>query len=285
MNSSTRAHQVWLVTGAGRGLGQVIAEELLGRGHSVVVTARDADSARARYACADQDRLLVTALDVTERGGAERVVAETLGRFGRLDGLVNNAGYGLLGAVEEASEDELEAVFRTNVFGVHRMLRAALPALRDSGAGRVVNISSLGGFAASAGWGVYNATKFAVEGLSEALAIEGAPFGLRVLIVEPGAFRTEFLSGNSMRTAAVELDAYASTAGRTRVVAGERHGNQTGDPVRAAKAIVDAVESANPPLRLVLGTDAVRRVEAKLGQVRRDLDSWAAVSTSTDITA
>jgi NAD(P)-dependent dehydrogenase (short-subunit alcohol dehydrogenase family) len=198
-----------------------------------------------------------------------------------LDILVNNAGYGLLAAVEEAADDEVEAVFRVNVFGPHRLIRAALPVLRDSKLARVVNISSLGGFAASAGWGIYNATKFALEGLSEAVAIEGAPFGLRVIIVEPGAFRTEFLTDGSMRRARLTIDHYAATVGRTRTVAAQRNGQQRGDPVAAARVIVDAALSAEPPLRLVLGADAIERVETKLESVRRDVEAWRTRSIAT----
>jgi NAD(P)-dependent dehydrogenase (short-subunit alcohol dehydrogenase family) len=273
----------WLITGAARGLGFEMAREVLRRGGRVAAAVRNPDMAidALRGAASGLDRLFVIPINLEDASSVNSAVERASAHFGGLDVLVNNAGYGLLGAVEEAADDEVEAVFRVNVFGPHRLIRAALPVLRKSAAARIVNISSLGGFAASAGWGIYNATKFALEGLSEALAIEGASFGLRVVIVEPGAFRTGFLTASSMRRARRMIDQYAATAGRTRTVAEQRNGQQRGDPVAAAGVIVNAVLLAEPPLRLVLGADAIERVETKLESVRRDVEAWRAQSTST----
>jgi NAD(P)-dependent dehydrogenase (short-subunit alcohol dehydrogenase family) len=273
----------WLITGAARGLGFEIAREVLRRGGRVAAAVRNPDTAidALKAAASGLDRLFVILINLEDASSVSSAVERASAHFGGFDVLVNNAGYGLLGAVEEAADDEVEAIFRVNVFGPHRLIRAALPVLRNSAAARVVNISSLGGFAASAGWGIYNATKFALEGLSEALAIEGASFGLRVVIVEPGAFRTGFLTASSMRRARRMIDHYAATVGRTRTVAEQRNGQQRGDPAAAADVIVDAVVSAEPPLRLVLGADAIERVETKLESVRRDVEAWRAQSIST----
>ena len=205
-------------------------------------------------------------------------------RFDKIDVIVNNAGYGLMGAVEELDASELEDVFKTNFFGAREVIRALLPTLRAQRAGWIVNISSVGGFTGTPGAGAYNASKFALEGLSEALAQELAPLGIRVLIVEPGYFRTDFLN-DSMRTAKATIADYADTAGSTIKTIAERNGKQPGDPRKAARAIIKAVESPHPPLRLVLGGDAVERVTNKLAAVRHDLDDWREVSMGTDFDA
>ena len=189
-----------------------------------------------------------------------------------------------MGAVEELDALELEDVFKTNFFGAREVIRALLPTLRAQRAGWIVNISSVGGFTGTPGAGAYNASKFALEGLSEALAQELAPLGIRVLIVEPGYFRTDFLN-DSMRTAKATIADYADTAGSTIKTIAERNGKQPGDPRKAARAIIKAIESLHPPLRLVLGGDAVERVTNKLAAVRHDLDDWREVSMGTDFDA
>ncbi|HLK87752.1 MAG TPA: oxidoreductase [Candidatus Binataceae bacterium] len=271
--------QVWLITGASRGLGLSIAQAVLERGGTVIAAARDRQ--RAREALGASERVFPVEMDVTDGASIQNAAATVLRRFGKIDVLVNNAGYGLIGAIEELEPAEIEGVFKTNFFGVHQVLRAFLPALRARRAGWIVNISSVGGFSASAGAGAYNASKFALEGLSEALAQELTPLGIRVLIVEPGYLRTDFLD-DSMRTAKTTLADYAETAGRTVKLMAERNRKQPGDPRKAARAIVNAVESAHPPLRLILGPDAVERVANKLAAVRRDLDGWREVAMSTD---
>lgn len=271
--------QVWLITGASRGLGLSIAQAVLERGGTVIAAARN--PMRAKEVLGASDRVFPVEMDVTDGASIQSAAGTVLRRFSKIDVLVNNAGYGLIGAIEEVDRAEMEGVFNTNYFGVHQVLRAFLPKLRAQRAGWIVNISSVGGFTASPGAGAYNASKFALEGLSEALAQELAPLGIRVLIVEPGYLRTDFLD-DSMRTAKTTIADYADTAGRTVKLMAERNRKQPGDPRKAARAIVNAVESAHPPLRLILGPDAVERVTNKLAALRRELDDWREVAMSTD---
>jgi NAD(P)-dependent dehydrogenase (short-subunit alcohol dehydrogenase family) len=276
------ASQVWFVTGASRGLGFAIAQAVLEKGDAVVAAARNAS--RAEQVLGPSDRVFAVSVDVTDRASIQRAADTAVARFGKIDVIVNNAGYGLMGAVEELDALELEDVFKTNFFGARDVIRALLPTLRAQRAGWIVNISSVGGFTGTPGAGAYNASKFALEGLSEALAQELAPLGIRVLIVEPGYFRTDFLN-DSMRTAKATIADYADTAGSTIKTIAERNGKQPGDPRKAARAIIKAIESLYPPLRLVLGGDAVERVTNKLAAVRHDLDEWREVSMGTDFDA
>jgi NAD(P)-dependent dehydrogenase (short-subunit alcohol dehydrogenase family) len=276
------ASQVWFVTGASRGLGFAIAQAVLEKGDAVVAAARNAS--RAEQVLGPSDRVFAVSIDVTDRASIQRAADTAVARFGKIDVIVNNAGYGLMGAVEELDALELEDVFKTNFFGAREVIRALLPTLRAQRAGWIVNISSVGGFTGTPGAGAYNASKFALEGLSEALAQELAPLGIRVLIVEPGYFRTDFLN-DSMRTAKATIADYADTAGSTIKTIAERNGKQPGDPRKAARAIIKAIESLHPPLRLVLGGDAVERVTNKLAAVRHDLDDWREVSMGTDFDA
>ena len=272
----------WFITGAARGLGHEIALHALRAGDDVVATARSLSQVQEAFATvAGSDRLLAAALDITDQDEAEVVVDAATARFGSIDVLVNNAGRGLLGAVEEASAAEVEAVFTTNVFGLLNVTRAVLPGMRAAGSGRLVNISSMGGFAQSAGWGVYGATKFAVEGLSEALQAELSPLGITVTIVEPGSFRTGFLQSGSLRTTATELVDYAPTVGRVRQAVATRSGAQVNDPARGAAAIYAAVTAQHPPLRFQVGPDAVATVEDKLAHVRQELEEWRTLASST----
>jgi NAD(P)-dependent dehydrogenase (short-subunit alcohol dehydrogenase family) len=273
------ARKVWFITGASRGLGLAIARAVLEKGNAVVAAARNRN--RAEEVLGPSDRVFAVSMDLTDRASIQRAAEAAVARFGSVDVIVNNAGYGLMGAVEELDASELEDVFETNFFGAREVIRALLPTLRAQRAGWIVNISSVGGFTGTPGAGAYNASKFALEGLSEALAQELAPLGIRVLIVEPGYFRTDFLN-DSMRTAKTTIADYAETAGRTIRTIAERNGRQPGDPRKAASAIIKAVESPHPPLRLVLGGDAVERVTNKLAAVRQDLDDWREVSLETD---
>ena len=218
-------------------------------------------------------------MEVTNSASVRRAAEAAVARFGKIDVVVNNAGYGLMGAIEELDAPELEDVFKTNFFGVQQVLRVFLPILRAQRAGWIVNISSVGGLTATPGAGAYS--KFALEGLSEALAQELAPLGIRVLIVEPGHFRTDFLD-DSMRTAKATIADYADTAGRTLTTMAAPNGNQPGDPRKAARAILRAIESPRPPLRLILGADAVERVTNNLAALHRDLGDWREVAMSTD---
>jgi NAD(P)-dependent dehydrogenase (short-subunit alcohol dehydrogenase family) len=270
--------KTWFITGASSGLGLAFAEHALKRGYSVVATARNVTALRA-LADRAPDRVLAIALDVTRQVDAETVVAAAVRRFGRIDVLVNNAGYGLVGAFEETSDQELRAIMETNFFGAMSVTRAALPILRAQRSGAIVNISSLGGQLSFAGFSAYSASKFAMEGVSEALAQEVAPLGIKVLIVEPGQFRTN-LAGAGMRHMPVIAD-YEATVGPTRQFAHDMHGTQAGDPAKAGAAIEAALEAANTPLRLQLGGDAVDMVRAHAETLLKDLSAWETVARST----
>jgi NAD(P)-dependent dehydrogenase (short-subunit alcohol dehydrogenase family) len=267
--------KTWFITGASRGFGVLIMEAALAR-DAVVATARDPSS------IADRPRLLKLPLDVTNEGQARDAAARAIEKFGRIDVLVNNAGYGLLGAVEEASAIEVERIFATNVFGLLNVTRAVLPYMRSRRSGHIINMSSIGGYASPPGWGVYCATKFAVEGISEALSIELAPLGIHATVVEPGYFRTDFLSAQSLSSTAMRLDDYADTVGEMRTFAAAVNHQQPGDPQRLAQAIVQLAAAHKPPTRLALGSDTVARIEQKHRDVERELDLWRAVSLSTD---
>lgn len=260
----------WFITGCSTGLGRVLAEAAVSEGHCVVATARRVEALAELEALAPE-RVLALALDVTDPAACHRGVAAAVARFGRLDVLVNNAGYGMVGALEESSSGEIRRLFETNVFGLIEMTKAALPHLREQKAGWIVNLSSIAGLAATPGFGPYNATKFAVEGLSEALAGEVRPFGIRVLLVEPGPFRTDF-AGRSIVEAPAMPD-YQRSVGPTRKYIREVDGTQAGDPARAARAILDHVAHARPELRLLLGKAAVDRLKTKLSSLQRDLDA------------
>lgn len=277
MTGAQQSH--WMITGVSGGLGRALAEAVLHRGGVVVGTLRDEKQA-AEFEDLAPGRAFALLLDTTD---APDVLAERAARAvelaGHVDVLVNNAGYGLLGAVEEVDEDELRHQMDTNFFGPLRLIRALLPHFRGRGSGHVVNISSVAGFCGLPGFGVYNASKFALEGLSEALQYELRPFGVNVTIIEPGAFRTKW-AGSGLRTARRSLPAYTvieKMRGSLRAL----DGSQQGDPVRAAEAVIAAVEAAEPPQRLPLGIDALEAVRAKTEQVARELDAWERVSLST----
>ncbi|WP_214410148.1 oxidoreductase [Sphaerisporangium fuscum] len=272
---------VWFVTGSSRGFGLEIAREALNRGHKVVATARRSDGIRDLLPDAG-DRLLTLDLDVTDEAQAKRVVDAAVARFGRIDVVVNNAGRGLLGAVEEASDQAVRAAFDVNVFGALNIQRAVLPYLREQRSGHIVNISSVAGVVGLPGWGLYNATKFAMEGFSEAMSHELAPLGVKVTLIEPGYFRTDFLDVSSLSTETTIIDDYAATAGATRTHAQGVNHAQLGDPVKGARAIVDVTEVTEPPLRLVLGSDAYGFTQAKLDTQIAELHAWRKVSESTD---
>lgn len=275
------SRKVWFLTGASRGFGLEIARKILSQGDQVVATARRADEIPARLPNAG-DALLAVDLDVTNADQVDQAVQSAVDAFGRIDVLVNNAGCGLLGAVEEASDAAIRAVYDVNVFGALAVLRAALPVLRRQRSGHVINISSVGGLLGSPGWGIYNSTKFALEGFSEALAKELKPLGIWVTIVEPGYFRTDFLDASSLGTEHTIIDDYESTAGAMRAHAVDVNHTQPGDPIKAAAAIVGIAAAAEPPVHLLLGSDCVAAVEAKIGELQADIDAWRNVSISTD---
>lgn len=277
---TSKSQRVWFITGASQGLGLEIARAALHCGDRVVATSRNTEQAAASIG-GDSDQLLVVPMDLGSESGVQSAVDAALAWAGRIDVLVNNAGYGLIGAVEEVSDDEVRAIFEVNVFGLLRVTRAVLPHMRAQRNGHVINLSSMAGLSGNTGYGIYNATKFAVEGLSEALALDAGGLGIRVTVVEPGPFRTNFLGG-SIAVASNEIADYAETAGETRAARAPRHGNQPGDPVRAADAIVQVVDAEHPPLHLLLGAIAYERTENKLDALRKDMDTWRAVSDSTD---
>jgi len=272
--------RTWFITGASRGFGELFVKEALAAGDAVVATARNPNHVTERFG--SHPKLFPVRLDVTREEEAQRAVALAIARFGRIDVLVNNAGYGLLGAVEEASAKEVEGQFATNVFGLLAVTRAVLPHMRRQREGRIINISSIGGYEAYPGWGVYGATKFAVEGLSEAMAHELQPLGIHVTVVEPGFFRTDFLDSISLSKTAREIDDYDATVGAVRRVAASANHAQPGDPVKLAKALLAIVNAPNPPRRLPLGSDTVQRIEQKNRFVEAELAEWRALALSTD---
>lgn len=263
---------VWFITGASSGFGRAFAQHALDRGYRVVATARNV-AKLADLAAAAPGRVLLQPLDVTSAAQAETAVAAALARFGRIDVLFNNAGYGIVGAVEETPDAELRAQLETNFFGAVNVTQAVLPAMRRQRFGAIVNISSMGGQMSFGGFGAYSASKFALEGLSEALAQEVAPFGLKVLIVEPGAFRTSFAAADALRHMP-QLDAYRDIVGGTREFAHGMHGTQAGNPAKVAAAIERALAAPTTPLRLQLGGDAIDAVRAHAEQLLKDLATW-----------
>jgi NAD(P)-dependent dehydrogenase (short-subunit alcohol dehydrogenase family) len=270
--------RAWLITGGSSGFGRRIAEAALERGDRVAATARRAESLAELEAVAP-DRVLPLALDVNRGDQITAAVAAANERFGRIDVLVNNAGFGSVGAVEELELEELRAVMETMFFGAVALTKAVLPQMRERGSGAIVQISSQGGQVTFPGYGAYCASKYALEGLSEALADEVAPHGVRVLIVEPGAFRTELMGSRMHRSR--ELAAYAETSGRTRAAAAAADGTQPGDPRKAAAAILAAIDSPEAPLHLALGADAVDTIRAAQERRRADLEAWEHVSRDT----
>jgi NAD(P)-dependent dehydrogenase (short-subunit alcohol dehydrogenase family) len=275
-----QSDRVWFVTGASSGFGRAIGRALLDRGQRLVAATRDPEAV-AELVDRDPERVMALALDVTDAAGSRAAFAEAVGRFGRVDVVVNNAGYGHVGAVEELTDAELRQQLEVNLFGVINVTRAALPHLRRQRSGHLVQMSSVNGVEGLAGGGYYAASKFAIEGLSESLADEVAPLGIRVTIVEPGPHRTRFASARSARWARPIAD-YADTVGRTRDVLDQLDGNQPGDPARAADAILAAVETDEPPLRLPLGQMALDSIRARLDARLEELEAWAQLGATSD---
>ena len=272
--------KTWLITGCSSGFGRYLAKAAAARGDNVVATARDTGALRElqeQYS----GNVRIATLDVTKPETINAAISWTEETFGRLDVLVNNAGHGFMGAVEETTPDEYRPLFDVNLFGLIETTRAALPLMRRTGGGRIVNLSSAAGILGSAGRGYYNATKFAVEGLSEALAQEVKPMGIRVLIVEPGPFRTEFL-GRSIAVARRQIDDYATTAGPARIYRENDNGRQAGDPAKAVDVMMRAIDADDPPLHLPLGPNAHAVAERKLELFRQDIDSWRELSFATN---
>ncbi len=270
---------IWLITGSSRGLGRALSEAVLDAGHSLVATARNPrqlEDLVERFG----DRVRAVELDVTDPQAAVRVVNETVRNFGRLDVLCNNAGYGNVGPIEDTSVEDFRAQIETNLFGVIYLTKAALPIMRQQRAGRILQFSSIGGRIGAMGRAAYSAAKFGVEGFSEVLAKETAPLGIKVTIVEPGGFRTDFAGASTVINAGQE--AYASTVGATAAFQRKYNGTQPGDPVKAARVIVQIATTEDPPLRLLLGSDAVEGVESADRAKTESDQKWRSLSLSTD---
>jgi NAD(P)-dependent dehydrogenase (short-subunit alcohol dehydrogenase family) len=274
--------RTWLITGCSRGLGRALAEAVLQSGDRLVATARNPE-ALADLVAVGGDRVITVALDVTDEAAAEDAVSTAVRRFGRLDVVVNNAGYGNIAPIEDTSIDTFRAQIETNLFGTIIVTKAAIPLFREQRAGRFIQISSIGGRFGATGRGPYSAAKFGVEGFSEVLATEMKPLGVHVTIVEPGGFRTDF-AGSSTHIAEGNA-AYAETVGRTAAFQRSYNGNQPGDPARAARAILDLSSREDPPLRLVLGSDVYAGVERAEEAKLTELRAWRETSISTDFPA
>jgi NAD(P)-dependent dehydrogenase (short-subunit alcohol dehydrogenase family) len=272
--------QVWFITGASTGFGRLLAETLLRRGDRVIATARDVSKVSdlvAQY----PEQARTFALDVTDKENIRSAALEGIGAFGHVDVLVNNAGYGVNGAIEEVTEEEFEPMFQTNIYGLIRTTQAFLPHFRERRSGHILNLSSIGGLIGSPGWGLYNTTKFAVEGFTEALAGEMKPLGVYVTAIEPGPFRTDFL-GRSGKLAAKELPEYLETAGKARTYLQTQSGKQPGDPQRAVDAIIQVANAPEPPVHLILGMAAYTRFRDKLKTWDAELTDWEPVTLGAD---
>lgn len=272
--------KVWFITGCSTGFGRNLAQEVLQKGEKVAVTARNTDDVKdlvAQY----PDSSVAIKLDVTDPAQVKAAVQTAMEKFGRIDVLVNNAGIGYFGAIEESEENEVRRMFEINFFGLASVTNAVLPIMREQRSGHIVNISSVGGLVAFPGVGMYNATKFAVTGYSEALSKEVAALGIKVTVVAPSGFRTDW-AGRSANNTRIVIDDYAATAHANQHTIRGYSGNQPGDPVRAAKAIVKAVESANPPLRLMLGAGALKGIRNKIVELQKDIDDWETTTVWAD---
>jgi NAD(P)-dependent dehydrogenase (short-subunit alcohol dehydrogenase family) len=271
-------HKVWLITGCSSGFGKELVRAVLENGDKVVATARNTSSLDWITEMAS-DHAITLELDVTKPQQVRETIAVAIKHFGRIDVLVNNAGYGLLGAIEEVTDEQARQQFEVNVFGALDMMRAILPDFRKQRSGHILNISSVGGFVAFPGVGIYNASKFALEALSESLYKETAPLGIKVTLIEPGPFRTDWAGRSSV--VAADIDDYAETAGIRKKTIQGYSGTQDGDPYKAALAMIKVVESENPPLRLPLGVTALDSIRCKIHQVAKELNEWESVTINT----
>jgi NAD(P)-dependent dehydrogenase (short-subunit alcohol dehydrogenase family) len=274
--------KIWFITGASKGFGLEIAKATLANGDKVIATVRkNADQLVEELR--QGDNVMVVELDVTKEDQVTAGVQKGIARFGRIDVLVNNAGYGLLGASEEASGEEVRKQYDTNVFGMLNVIRAVLPYMRKQRSGHIINISSLFAYLASApGFGIYGSTKFAVEGISEGLALEVKQLGINVTAVAPGLFSTSFAAPDSYQSSKKIMEAYKDTVGKVRAFIGKLNGNQPGDPSKLARVIIRLAESEDPPLHLPIGKDAVAAFRTKTASMQKEIDEWEAISASTD---
>lgn len=272
-------NRVWFITGSSTGFGRELAEQVLQRGEKVVATARnigDVEDLVEKY----PDTARAVKLDVTKVEDVKSSVESAIADFGKIDVLVNNAGYGLGGGIEEPSEEQIRRQFETNVFGVIRVMREVLPSMRERKSGHILNLSSIGGFRSGPSVGYYTATKFALEALSESLAKELEHLGIKVTIVEPGGFRTDF-AGRSFDLPENRIADYVTSERIDKM--SDYHGNQPGDPKKAVAAMIQVVDTENPPLRLPLGADAVNGMEEKMESVKKNIDEWREVAVNTAV--
>ncbi|PWK78034.1 NADP-dependent 3-hydroxy acid dehydrogenase YdfG [Mucilaginibacter oryzae] len=276
-----KTQKVILVTGASKGFGLEIAKTALANGDKVIATVRS-KAAELAASLNNNPNLLVVNMDVTNEAQVKAAVEEGVAHFGTIDVLINNAGYGMVTAIEEATDAETKAQYATNVFGLLNVTRAVLPYLRAQRSGHIINISSLFGYGAYPGWALYGSTKFAVEGISKGLALELAPLGIKVTSAAPGLFSTEFLSAESYSAGKNIIEDYAATVGPMRAGADQLHGNQPGDPKKLAQVLVNLAHHENPPLHLPIGKDAVGMFKANSEKVNKEVDQWLEVSTGTD---
>ncbi|MEY2903229.1 MAG: hypothetical protein RLY89_2335 [Bacteroidota bacterium] len=272
--------KVWFISGCSTGFGRALSLELLAQGYQVVVTARKVADIEDILAI-DTTNTLGLALDVTVPEQVTAAVEAAIAHFGRIDVLVNNAGIGYFGAVEESEEAEVRRMFEINVFGLARLTQEVLPFMRKQRSGHILNVASIGGLRSFPGVGFYNATKYAVDGLSEALYKEVSPLGIKVTVICPSGFRTDW-AGRSAKNTAISIADYATTAQKNMGDIRAISGNQAGDPVKAAKAMIMVTETENPPLRLLLGAAALKGARLKLEELRNDFETWADVSEGAD---
>ena len=281
MNSQESNSRVWFITGASKGFGLELVAQLLHQGQQVAATSRDATELRRAVGTASAD-FLALEVDLASEASVGAAIGATIKQFGRLDVVVNNAGYGQLGSLEELTDAEARSNFEVNVFGTLNVIRRALPQLREQRAGHIINFSSIAGIMGTfPGWGIYCATKFAVEGLSESLSAEVAPFGIKVTIVEPGYFRTDFLSSDSLRTPADKLTAYALVRESEAAHTEQIKGHQPGDPKKGVAAIIQVATETHPPLHLLLGQDAYDMASLKIEALQIEMAQWKELTLST----
>ena len=272
--------KVWLITGCSTGFGRPLATAVLAKGYRAAVAARNTNDVQDIIA-GYPDTAIAVKLDVTIADQVKTAVQETIDKFGQIDVLVNNAGIGYFGAIEESEEAEVRRMFEINVFGLAKMTQEVLPHMRKQRSGHILNIASIGGLRSFPGVGFYNATKYAVDGLSESLAKEVAPLGIKVTVIAPSGFRTDW-AGRSAKDSPLKIDDYAATAEKNKGDIRGYSGNQPGDPAKAAAAMIQVVESPNPPMRLLLGVAALKGARAKLEELKHDFDTWAEVTEGAD---
>jgi NAD(P)-dependent dehydrogenase (short-subunit alcohol dehydrogenase family) len=280
-NKQNKGKKTWFITGASRGFGLEITKAVLASGEKVVATVRS-KAAEFNAMLDHHPNLLVVTMDVTHEAQVQESVHQAIAHFGRIDVLVNNAGYGLLAGVEEATSEEVKQNYEVNVFGSLNVIRAVLPFMREKRAGHIINISSIGGLSAYMGWGLYGSTKFAIEGITEALAMEVAPLGIHATVVALGFFRTNFLDQTPLFSSKQIIGDYAPTVGAMRDFAAKANHNQPGDPKKLALAFIALANSENPPVHLPLGKDTLARFRAKTAAFEKDVADWFDIVTGTD---